>query len=180
MVKIAEEEVHCQEIRLENDMSPSNYSKLGCLQDVLLAALHRKSTFWHHKSRTTWLKEGDVNSKFFHATVKSRRLKMFIHHIKNDADVWVDDNNQIQSTTIQFFTRALSCEQDSFLTDDAFLRFIPKIISTEDNNMLQAFPAEDEVKSVIFSMDANCAPKSDDFLACSSLHLGKLLAKILC
>lgn len=83
-VKDTEETIRQQEIILEQDPSPQNYSQLGCLQERLRATLHIESVFWHQKPRIKWLKERDVNSKFFHVMVKSKMLKMYTYRIKND------------------------------------------------------------------------------------------------
>ncbi|XP_019189413.1 PREDICTED: uncharacterized protein LOC109183805 [Ipomoea nil] len=43
--------------------------------------------FWQQKARVTEVQEGDRNSHYFHAIVKERRRKLYIHRVKNDDGV---------------------------------------------------------------------------------------------
>ncbi|KAG2277884.1 hypothetical protein Bca52824_060439 [Brassica carinata] len=41
----------------------------------LYEAFRDEELYWKQKSRATWLREGDQNTKFFHATTKQRRAR---------------------------------------------------------------------------------------------------------
>lgn len=50
----------------------------------------RMELVWHQKSRETWLKVGDSNSKFFQASTVAKRLKNMIVAIKGDNGEWLE------------------------------------------------------------------------------------------
>ncbi|KAL4353918.1 hypothetical protein GQ457_06G009460 [Hibiscus cannabinus] len=49
--------------------------------------------YWHQRSRVDWLKYGDRNSKFFHATTLQNRRRNTICRIKNEQGEWLEDDN---------------------------------------------------------------------------------------
>lgn len=60
--------------------TPDNIEKEREVQDQLNEWLFHLETMWRQKSRELWLKGGDNNSKFFHAsTICNRRRYSFQH-----------------------------------------------------------------------------------------------------
>ncbi|KAF9603525.1 hypothetical protein IFM89_036798 [Coptis chinensis] len=47
--------------------------------------------------------------------------------------------------------------------DEAMMNLIPNLVTVEDNATLSAMPTKDEVRDVVFAMDANSAPGPDGF-----------------
>ncbi|KAF4389388.1 hypothetical protein G4B88_006447 [Cannabis sativa] len=45
--------------------------------------------FWKQRSKQLWLREGDRNSKYFHAKATSRRRSNVIHKLQNSDGEWV-------------------------------------------------------------------------------------------
>lgn len=55
------------------------------------------------KSRELWFKEGDKNTKYFHAIAKQRRAKNKIIRLLNQDGLWVDKEVGIEGLAVDFF-----------------------------------------------------------------------------
>ena len=60
---------------------------------------------WKLKSRITWLKEGDMNMKFFHKTENAWRNANTIWHIKNENGDIVHIEEDIRNEAFNHFFR---------------------------------------------------------------------------
>lgn len=49
--------------------------------------------FWLQKSRNTWLREGDQNTKFFHLSTVIIRRRNKLEGLNNVEGVWVIEKN---------------------------------------------------------------------------------------
>ncbi|XP_039122027.1 uncharacterized protein LOC120258643 [Dioscorea cayenensis subsp. rotundata] len=54
-------------------LSESELQRDSELKQTLHNTLNLEETYWRQRSRVTWLKEGDSNTKFFHAVANGRR-----------------------------------------------------------------------------------------------------------
>ena len=76
------------EARIQNDLNVW----LLCLETV-----------WRQKSRETWLKVGDKNSRFFHLSTIIRRRRNSIDAIKSDNGEWMIDKEEIKEFIVSKF-----------------------------------------------------------------------------
>ena len=53
--------------------------------------LDKEDTMWKQRSRLNWFKEGDRDTRFFHAKASSRFQKNLIVGIYNDEGLWQED-----------------------------------------------------------------------------------------
>jgi hypothetical protein len=51
---------------------------------------YKEQMLWLQRSRITWLKEGNMNTRFFHQKVIRRARKNKIKKLKYDEGVWKD------------------------------------------------------------------------------------------
>ncbi|KAG5521808.1 hypothetical protein RHGRI_034138 [Rhododendron griersonianum] len=63
----------------------------------------KEEVFWKQKSRVTWLKNGDKNTKFFHASVMQRRAGNRISGIEVANGNWTSDPQEVQAEFQHFF-----------------------------------------------------------------------------
>lgn len=55
--------------------------------------LDQEEMFWLQKSRNTWLREGDQNTKFFHLSTVIIRRRNKLEGLNNVEGVWVIEKN---------------------------------------------------------------------------------------
>lgn len=57
-------------------------------KDKLHDLLSHEEAYWQQRAKNFWLKEGDTNSKFFHAVASSRKKLNHISGLKERMGVW--------------------------------------------------------------------------------------------
>lgn len=88
---------------IQNGMTEFEFREEKRLNHEYMEVLAREEIFWRQKSRATWLKDGDRNTKFFHSYVKVRRLRNKIFSIHNNDGIEVSNQKDIQDATVRFF-----------------------------------------------------------------------------
>lgn len=74
--------------------------------------LYREEMMWLQRSRISWLKEGDQNTKFFHQKAQWRARKNKIRGLRNDEGECCSDQNKIANMAREFF-EALYTKDDN-------------------------------------------------------------------
>ncbi|XP_010675063.1 uncharacterized protein LOC104891112 [Beta vulgaris subsp. vulgaris] len=93
------------------------------LEDVL----QEEETYWFQKSRITWLKDGDRNTRFFHLSTIVRNWRNKISAIKDDDGIWLHDKDLVKTQIVTYFSTLFTEEPDDGIYDlpcDIFSRFI--------------------------------------------------------
>jgi hypothetical protein len=105
---------------------------------------------WRQKSRETWLKEGDRNSRFFHLSTIIRRKHNSIDAIKYDFGDWIISKSEIKKFVVSKFIDLFTEEPISF--PSGLDNLISPTISSMQNEALCNIPTPLEIKNVIFGM----------------------------
>ncbi|KAL4352119.1 hypothetical protein GQ457_06G008250 [Hibiscus cannabinus] len=116
---------------------------------------------WHQRARVNWIKFGDKNTKFFHATTIQRNRKNAIVKIKSVDGSWLEDEGEICREFENHFKKLYTKEED---IDIGILQdLIPQLITTDINSVLCREVTEEEIKKAVFDMGTLKAPGSDGF-----------------
>ncbi|KAL2253085.1 UNVERIFIED_CONTAM: hypothetical protein Sindi_0103200 [Sesamum indicum] len=102
--KAAANEVEKQFDRLPSEANLINLNRQNA---ALVHALNLESEFWRQKSNSKWLEAGERNTKFFHASVKKKRLKSRISTVMDNQQE-ITDSAQIKDSAVHFFGSLLS------------------------------------------------------------------------
>lgn len=151
---------------MKSGMNDSCYLEEKALNSKLNDLLIKEEIFWRQKSREVWLKAGDRNSKFFHNSTKARRECNKISCLKVGDGSLIEDLDEIKFSAVNYFQNLLNdWEGSNWKVQNTFLQFIPKLITQEQSNSLNAKFTEEEVKKAVFEMQPEKAPGPDGFPA---------------
>ncbi|KQJ89566.2 hypothetical protein BRADI_4g26741v3 [Brachypodium distachyon] len=132
------------------------FCKLLKWRCLALASLER--TIARQRSRLLWLKEGDANTRFFHAHAAMRRKRNFIHRL-SIGGVISSDHQAMEEVAHNFFAAALGPGAPRFRSLD-LARLYPLL---PDLSSLDSPWSEAEVWDAIHSMPPDKAPGPDGF-----------------
>ncbi|KAL4319324.1 hypothetical protein GQ457_18G001990 [Hibiscus cannabinus] len=75
-----------------------NKEEITKLKNELQKLWESEERHWHQRDRVNWIKFGDRNTNFFHATTIQRHRQNAIVKIKNEHGEWIEDEQGISST----------------------------------------------------------------------------------
>lgn len=86
--KIKELQQVLEEIQTDNSRSQEDIIEVF---RKLQEAYKDEGDYWHQKSRNIWYSSGDLNTKFYHALTKQRRVQNKIVGLHDDIGNWVTE-----------------------------------------------------------------------------------------
>ncbi|CAA0837256.1 Unknown protein, partial [Striga hermonthica] len=87
-----------------------DWEEWGLLNKELDRVTRDEEEYWAQKSRSQWIKEGDSNTKFFHALTLQRRRLNAITRLLDDNNQMLEDKEDIQQHICQFYKQLFSTE----------------------------------------------------------------------
>ncbi|XVF47268.1 hypothetical protein PTKIN_Ptkin03bG0095800 [Pterospermum kingtungense] len=75
--------------------------------------MQKEKVFWMQRAKVNWLRDGDKNTKFFHAQASKRRKKNFIKGLKNNDGFWCGDQETIESIAKSYFQQLFDSQGPS-------------------------------------------------------------------
>jgi hypothetical protein len=106
------------------------------------------------------LKEGDLNTKFFHLSASVRAKSKKIDKLVNEANIEVTTQPEICEVAMNYFDQLFKANAS---THDPVLSLIGPRVTQEDNDRLVAPFTREELKEALFQMHPDKAPGPDGF-----------------
>ena len=98
--KIQNLQQELEEVQTENNRSQDDIIEIS---RKLQQAYNDEEEYWHHKSRNMWYSSGDLNTKFYHALTKQRRIRNKIAGLHDEVGNWITDENGVEKVTVDYF-----------------------------------------------------------------------------
>ncbi|VFQ72543.1 unnamed protein product [Cuscuta campestris] len=149
------------EIAFTSDPSEENDNLLQQARCELNKLVAREYSYWKQKANLKWVKEGDLNTKFFHAFVRHRRMQQSIGSIKGKDNSWLTTWQDISYEALHFFN-SLFTEEPSHPHAE-FIFNIPSLLTPADNNLLTSLPSLEEVKEAVWDLNPDSSPGPDGY-----------------
>uniref|UniRef100_A0A2N9FSF1 Uncharacterized protein n=1 Tax=Fagus sylvatica TaxID=28930 RepID=A0A2N9FSF1_FAGSY len=148
--RIVEFSRNIEKIQLE-DPTKGNVMEEAKLQAGMNSWLSRNELTWRQKSRETWLKDGDRNSKFFHISTVVRRRRNSIDAIRGDDSEWIVKVLEIREFVVGKFQEMFTAEE---IASNELEDIIAPSITVEENSLLCQVSTPIEIKNVLFGMQS--------------------------
>ncbi|XP_018628397.1 uncharacterized protein [Nicotiana tomentosiformis] len=155
-----EEVVLVHEAQYELNPTQLNRERLQKVQADLIGYLTLEEEFWKQKSGMAWFKDGDRNTRLFHAQVNGRRRRLQLKRIKNTEGNWIEGNDPMAEEEVKFFQAQF--HKDIVPNDFRIIDHVPNMVTMENNQDLVRQPTK-EVKHVIFGQNGDSARGPDGF-----------------
>ncbi|CAN6541494.1 unnamed protein product [Malus baccata var. baccata] len=146
----------------ESNQFASDQTKIK--EKELRTAHKEEEAYWKLKSRNQWLKEGDKNTKFFHAQTVRRRTHNKIKGLEDCHGVWHEDEKEICDIASSYFTGLFRSSRPSHIGE--ITECMENRVSNDDNRLLTAPITDREIMEAAFQIPPTRAPGPDGFTGC--------------
>ncbi|KAK8665920.1 hypothetical protein V6N13_006077 [Hibiscus sabdariffa] len=122
--------------------------------DIVLA---QKESLWFQRSRSKWIQDSDRDTRYYHQVTRTRQRHRHIAMIKLADGNWCDNLELIKNDVVEFFQslfKSLNCTLEPWVIRNLFAP-----ISALEKESLLANVTDDEVRKVIFDVEALKAPE---------------------
>jgi hypothetical protein len=124
--------------------------------------LKEKKETWRLKSRVTWLKSGEENTKFFQAYAKGRKCTNSIWQLKDQDGKKEHTFEGMAKIGKKFFQDLYKAENKATIEEVIrMVQYFPGFTSEEDNRMLMEKVTIEELKDVMKRFQKDKSPRPD-------------------
>ncbi len=120
-----------------------------------------EETLWHSRAKAHWIKEGDGNTKFFHAVANGRRRVNAISEVVDEGRTLVGEERKREYFFLKFKERLAPGEHPPASVGDWSDLFGAKPIP-HPGNLTAPFSLE-EIRIATFQLGSDKAPGRDGF-----------------
>lgn len=88
----------------------TNLTAIQEMQKIIADLQAQEASYWHQRSRVNWLREGDLNTRFFHQSTIQRRRRNMILKLKAEDGQWVEHPSRVRQMVEDHFQNLFKSE----------------------------------------------------------------------
>jgi len=163
---------HCNKLKLDiencrrelilarNNSTGEDQTQMWALWQRMNRLLLQHDVYWRQRAKTHWYRDGDRNTKFFHAAATSRKKVNKILSLEDEHGHIATDNQGMRSIAQNYFLNLFQ-PQNSVM--DPVLNVIRHSVTPADNQLLLAPFTKEEFRIAMFSMPPDKCPGPDGY-----------------
>jgi hypothetical protein len=149
--------------KIQEDMSPANAPVEKKLREEIYTLLEQEEIKWKQHAKEDWLRDGDRNTKYFHACANHRQHKNRIDRIEDRLGRICEDTASVENAFVDYFKDIFTSSMAHDITECTSA--IENRLSESMKAGLLAVYTENEVHQALMQMAPIKAPGPDGFSA---------------
>ncbi|KAK2423594.1 hypothetical protein QL285_034041 [Trifolium repens] len=172
-MRFKQEVLECSEEmeRLRGCHDLVNSGRYKEVQEKHARLLVQEEVYWRQRAKMHWLKDGNLNTKFFHLSATTRQQAKKIVKLVNDDNNTVTTQPELCDVALSYFNNLFKANST---VHDPVLSLIAPKITQEDNDCLLMPITKEELREALFQMHPDKAPGPDDFNPAFYQHFWEL------
>lgn len=122
--------------------------------------LVHEEAFWKQRAKMHWLKEGDMNTKFFHTSAITRGKVKKVSKLRTDDGRMATSQEDMCNVAQDYFEQLFSANVG---VHEPVLDLMSQCVSMDDNIMLTSPITKEELRQAPFQMQPDKSPCPDGF-----------------
>jgi hypothetical protein len=149
--------------RLQSSQYARNRGRIDNINRRLDELLLREEIMWKQRSRVSWLKHGDQNTRYFHRKACWRAKKNRIKRLKREDGSFEEKPEELEKMAKEYFDGMYT--KDTLVTPELIEELITPMIDEDTNkNLIKEFTNE-KISDALFQIGPLKAPGADGFPA---------------
>ncbi|KAL1190943.1 hypothetical protein V5N11_020916 [Cardamine amara subsp. amara] len=148
-----------EQIDLEGSKRRPNKQRLKDLKWELAQAYRDEEIYWKERSKESWLRHGDRNTKYFHGSVQKKRARNNISALVNSNGAEQISEGSKGEIAVDYFRKLFTSSKPVHATE-LLTDMVPRV--TENMNRELTKPvSRDEIRKAAFGIQSNKTPGAD-------------------